>query len=97
VTVSHPHIHWKQAYIDLDDSTPTPPREDWDIKLVSNAIALYKGIWDDKNSFIHGKSRAESWQNCEQDFRDRLVSFINTPLNSSSDIRKSDQFLLMIA
>lgn len=54
--------HWMAAYVHLHISAYSTLTLDWDVKLVSMAIALYKGIWDDRNIDIHGKSRLESQQ-----------------------------------
>jgi hypothetical protein len=33
--------------------------KDCDVQLVSYALELYQGIWEDRNTFLHGKTRLE--------------------------------------
>ncbi len=42
----------------------------WSIKLVEGAIDLYRKIWSDRNSFVHGTTRQES----RVKLRDQIIS-----------------------
>jgi hypothetical protein len=53
-------IYWSHAYHDLHHNTATHASYNWKVTLVQNALALYKGIWEDRNKHIHGNNRVES-------------------------------------
>jgi hypothetical protein len=46
---------------------------DWDKRLVSKAINIYKAIWDDRNTYLHGNSKKEAASKLRQQICDRVI------------------------
>jgi hypothetical protein len=70
--------HWTISYDTLHDPLLSPPRVDWDCQLILAIFCLYKGIWDNRNSFLHGSSREDS----RQKLRDRLIDQVKELYNN---------------
>jgi hypothetical protein len=49
-------MFWQLSYSSLFQNNLTHPDPNWGTHLVTLALELYKGIWDDRNLFYHGSS-----------------------------------------
>jgi hypothetical protein len=43
--------------------------QQWDTKLVACLLTLYRSLWDDRNTYIHGKT----WQDSKKKLRERVI------------------------
>jgi len=63
-------IYWEELYYLAHESSRKSRNVSWSIKLVEGAIDLYRKIWSDRNSFVHGTTRQES----RVKLRDQIIS-----------------------
>jgi hypothetical protein len=52
---------------------------DWDHRLVEECIQLSKAIWDDRNEFLHGKTRKEACEKLRQHVVHRVSHIYQCP------------------
>jgi hypothetical protein len=65
--------YWLKIYNDAHDTTTSiDPSMDWDKRLVSEAINIYKAIWDDRY-YLHGNSKKEAASKLRQQICDRVI------------------------
>jgi hypothetical protein len=64
------YIYWEELYYYAHESSGAPRNVSWSVKMVEGAIDLYRKIWSDHNSFIHGATSQES----QVKLRDQILS-----------------------
>ncbi len=53
-------IYWVELYNDHDEPSEKHKSRTWGEQLVAASLSCLKHIWDDRNQFLHGKTRLES-------------------------------------
>jgi hypothetical protein len=64
----------------------------WDTSLVCLLINLYKSLWDDRNSFLHGRT----WQELRQKLRERVVDHVKSIYKSPPKLHPCFQKIHLI-
>jgi hypothetical protein len=49
--------------------------QNWEIRMVQNALTLYQSIWTNRNTFLHGNSWKESKEKLRERVIDAVLSF----------------------
>jgi hypothetical protein len=53
--------------------------QEWSTQVIKASIELYKGIWEDRNEFLHGANRKEHQQKTREKVVDRVKEIYSRP------------------